>query len=88
MFYLLARYAGKVVTCGHLLRAIWGSDAGNRLHELQVLIARIRKKLEDEERVMIRTEGRLGYQLIIGERVPYSALHDETEPLRFEQPVA
>jgi two-component system KDP operon response regulator KdpE len=87
VFYLLARYAGKVVTCGHLLRAVWGNDAENKLHELQVLIARIRKKLEDEERVMIRTEERLGYQLVIGERVPRSVINDETEPLRFERPV-
>lgn len=68
VFYLLARYAGKVVTCGHLLRAVWGSDAGDKLHELQVLIARIRRKLEGEEGVMIRTEGRLGYQLAMGRR--------------------
>lgn len=69
IFYLLAQHAGKVVTCGHLLRAVWGSDAGTKLHELQVLIARVRKKLEGEDgQVLIRTEGRLGYRLLMATR--------------------
>lgn len=69
IFYLLAHYAGKVVTCEHLLRAVWGCDASRKLHELQVLIGRIRAKLEvTDGRALIRTEGRVGYQLFI--RVP------------------
>lgn len=71
VFYLLARHAGNVVTCEHLLRSVWGSDGGKKLHELQVLIARIRKKLEGVgDRVVIRTEGRLGYQLLMGSAHP------------------
>lgn len=67
IFYLLAHYVGKVVTCEHLLRAVWGADGEKKLHELQVLIGRIRTKLEATEgRALIRTEGRLGYQLVIG----------------------
>jgi len=66
LFYLLAQHAGKVVTCGHLLRSIWGNDSKKKLHELQVLIARIRKKLEvDRTRVSISTTGRIGYQLLV-----------------------
>jgi two-component system KDP operon response regulator KdpE len=64
VFYVLAQHAGKVVTCNHLLRSIWGYDSKNKLHELQVLIARVRKKLEAAgNRVLIRTVGRIGYQL-------------------------
>jgi len=56
---------GKVVTCEHLARALWGNAAENKLHELQVLIARVRQKLEaDKERIMIRTVDRIGYQLV------------------------
>ena len=66
VFYLLVRHAGKVVTCGHLLRSVWGSDSENKLHELQVIIARIRRKLEAEgDRVLIRTEDEVGYQLLV-----------------------
>jgi two-component system KDP operon response regulator KdpE len=65
IFHLLARYAGKVVTCEHLVRALWGTAAENKLHELQVLSARVRQKLEaDKERIMIRTVDRIGYQLV------------------------
>lgn len=66
IFHLLARYAGKVVSCAHLLRTLWGNEAENKLHELQVLIARLRQKLEpDKDRIMIRTVDRVGYQLVI-----------------------
>ena len=65
VFYVLVQHAGKVVTCDHLLRSIWGHDSKNKLHELQVLIARVRKKLEvDQNWVLIRTVGRVGYQLL------------------------
>jgi len=66
LFYLLVQYAGKIVTCEHLLRSIWGNDSKNKLHELQVLIGRIRKKLEaGGNRIKIRTVGRAGYQLFV-----------------------
>ncbi len=66
LFYLLVQHAGKIVTCEHLLRSIWGNDSKNKLHELQVLIGRIRKKLEaGGNRIKIHTAGRAGYQLFV-----------------------
>ncbi len=66
LFYVLARNAGKVVTCGHLLRSLWGNETENRLHHLHVLIAYIRRKLESEgDRLQIETEGQLGYRLLL-----------------------
>ena len=65
LFYLLVRYIGHVVTCDHLLYSVWGTTSGKKLHDLQVTVARIRKKLGNiENRVLIRTEGNLGYQLL------------------------
>ena len=65
VFYLLVQFAGKVVTCKHLLRSVWGTDAEHKTHDLQVYIAQLRKKLGDTERqIVIRTEGRIGYQLL------------------------
>ena len=67
VFICWSEHMGKVVTCGHLLRSVWGSDSQNKLHELQVIIARIRRKLEAEgDRVLIRTEDRIGYRLLVG----------------------
>lgn len=78
VFYVLVRHAGKVVTCEHLLRSVWGSSSKDKLHELQVIIAQIRKKLVGHSgRVLIRTEGRIGYQLVVG----YSQNSDSDEPL-------
>lgn len=66
LFYRLVQYAGKVVTRQHLLRSVWGDDSKNKLHELQVLIAQIRRKLEAQgNNVSIRTAGRIGYQLFV-----------------------
>lgn len=64
LFYVLAQYAGRVVTCQHLMRSAWGLDSDERLGELRVYIANLRKKLSayGGER-LIRTEGNLGYRL-------------------------
>jgi two-component system KDP operon response regulator KdpE len=64
LFYVLARYAGKVVTRRHLLRAVWGAHSEDRTHDLLVLMAHLRKKLEPYGgEMLIRTEGGLGYSL-------------------------
>ena len=43
---MLARYAGKVVTGSHLVRSVWGMHSEDKLSDLRVLIAHLRKKLE------------------------------------------
>jgi len=64
LFYVLARYAGKVVTRAHLVRSLWGIHSAERLHDLQVLVAHLRKKLEPfSKELLIKTEGSLGYSL-------------------------
>jgi two-component system KDP operon response regulator KdpE len=66
LFYRLVQYVGKVVTPQHLLRSVWGNESKNKLHELQVLIAQIRRKLETQgNNVSIQTAGRIGYQLFV-----------------------
>ena len=61
---MLARYAGKVVTRTHLLRSVWCGPGEQRIHDLQVLVAQVRKKLEPYgAEVLIRTEGHIGYRL-------------------------
>ena len=38
LFYMLVRYAGKEVTCGHLTRCLWGTEGENKIHDLHVYI--------------------------------------------------
>lgn len=68
LFYLLVKYAGKVVTCQHLLRSVWGSDNDEHLHDLRVYIAQLRKKLGDDREIIIRSENSLGYCLAINQQ--------------------
>jgi two-component system KDP operon response regulator KdpE len=64
LFYLLVRYAGKVVTRTHLMRCIWGTDEEERVRELQVYVANLRGKLGAlGGEILIRTEGSAGYRL-------------------------
>jgi two-component system KDP operon response regulator KdpE len=66
LFYVLARYAGKVVTCSHLIRAVWGEHSQNKMPDLRVLVGHLRKKLRPNgEELLIRTEGSLGYSLLV-----------------------
>ena len=66
LFYVLARYAGKVVTRNHLIRSLWGAHGEQRTHDLQVLVAQVRKKLEPYgAELLIRTESHLGYSLTL-----------------------
>jgi two-component system KDP operon response regulator KdpE len=64
LFFILVRYAGKVVTCSHLTRCIWGCDGENRIRDLRVYIGSLRRKLENQARcALIHTEGSTGYRL-------------------------
>jgi len=66
LFYVLARYAGKVVTRTHLMRAVWGGHSEEKIHDLLVLIAHLRKKLGAHGgKMLVTTEGSLGYRLLL-----------------------
>jgi two-component system KDP operon response regulator KdpE len=77
LFFVLARYSGKVVSRAHLVRAVWGVHSDGRVHDLQVLVGQLRKKLEPYgDEVLIKTEGNLGYRLSF--TVPANAVMTST----------
>ena len=61
----LVIHAGKVLTHKHLLREVWGLEAGGDVQYLRVYIRQLRQKLEAEpERPKhILTEAGIGYRL-------------------------
>ena len=61
----LVIHAGKVLTHKHLLREVWGLEAGGDIQYLRVYIRQLRQKLEaDPERPRhILTEAGVGYRL-------------------------
>ena len=64
LFYVLARYAGKVVTRAHLMHSVWGAHSEEKIHDLLVLVAHLRKKLGPcGGETLVRTEGSVGYSL-------------------------
>lgn len=64
LFYLLARHAGKTVTCQHLVRCVWGTDEDDKIHDVRVYVAHLRRKLGAYGgEVLIRTEESVGYCL-------------------------
>jgi two-component system, OmpR family, KDP operon response regulator KdpE len=66
LLHLLARNAGKLVTCEHMVRSVWGAQQGDPLHNLRVYIASLRKKLENGAgEGLIKTEGGIGYRLLL-----------------------
>jgi two-component system KDP operon response regulator KdpE len=66
LFFILVRYAGKVVTCSHLTRCLWGFEGENKIRDLRVYIGTLRKKLENQyQGICIHTEGSTGYKLQI-----------------------
>ena len=69
LFYLLARHAGQTVTCQHLVRCVWGTDAADKIRDVRVYVAYLRKKLGAYgEEVLIRTQGGIGYSLCVANR--------------------
>lgn len=78
LFYMLVRYIGKVVTCSHLTRCLWGTDAENKTQDLHVYIGSLRKKLENNGGgVWIKTEGSTGYKLQLANGVEGEAKQDQ-----------
>ncbi len=66
VLYILARYVGRLVPSGRLIRIIWGIDAANKIHDLRVHIAHLRRKLEKlGGHNLIRREGNGGYTLAL-----------------------
>jgi two-component system KDP operon response regulator KdpE len=64
VLYILAHHAGKLVPRGRLIRAVWGTNDASKVHDLQVHIARLRRKLEERGgNNLIRGEGSVGYSL-------------------------
>ena len=62
----LAQNAGKVVTPDSILNRVWGEEYSGENHMLQVNIARLRKKLnEDSENPKyITTRPGIGYMMV------------------------
>jgi len=80
LFYTLARYAGKIVTCDHLVRSIWGAHSHEKLHDLRVLVWHLRRKLEPYGgELLVRTEGSLGYSLALCQG-PEASLNSAAQP--------
>jgi two-component system KDP operon response regulator KdpE len=72
LFYVLARYSGKVVTSAHLIRSVWGAFSEDRRKDLRVLVAHLRKKLAPYKgEMLIRTEDSRGYRLLLSD--PFGA---------------
>lgn len=60
----LARGRGRVVLRGHLLLSVWGTEDEGAAASLEVLVARLRRKLSlRSARTVIRTHRGLGYAL-------------------------
>lgn len=66
VLYILARHAGKVVPRERIVRAVWGTGTARKVHDLQVHIARLRRKLEEHgAHRLIRGEKGTGYSLAL-----------------------
>src|ERR1700744_5554541 len=46
LFYTLVHHAGQMVSRGHLLRCVWGTESEDKLHDLHVYIRNLRQKLQ------------------------------------------
>jgi two-component system, OmpR family, KDP operon response regulator KdpE len=61
---VLARHAGRVLTHGQILTAVWGPAHKEDTQYLRVFIGQLRAKLEDDPALprLIRTESGIGYR--------------------------
>ena len=66
----LARYAGKVCTHHMILKDVWGPGYGAESNYVRVYTHRLRKKMGDDEGLILKTIPGIGYQLV------NEALHD------------
>jgi two-component system KDP operon response regulator KdpE len=72
LLFILARHAGKLVPRRRLIRAIWGMATARKVHDLQVHVSRLRRKLTSRGGgSLILGEGTAGYMLSL------LASHDE-----------
>ena len=60
----LARHAGKVCTHHMILKDVWGPGYGAESNYVRVYTHRLRKKLGDDEGLLLRTVPGIGYQLV------------------------
>jgi two-component system, OmpR family, KDP operon response regulator KdpE len=65
---VLLSHAGRVVTRGRLLRAVWGTEYSDEAHYVHVYVSRLRRKLEQADPTggaaqLIRTEPGVGYRV-------------------------
>jgi two-component system, OmpR family, KDP operon response regulator KdpE len=75
VLYILARHAGKVVPHERIIRAVWGVSSPGKIHDLQVHVARLRRKLGDRgAHKIIRGEGGVGYSLALSAEHEYATL--------------
>lgn len=60
----LARHAGKVVTHGQLLKAVWGKQSQGQEHYVRIHIHKLRQKIEQDPARprYLRTETGIGYR--------------------------
>lgn len=64
ILFILSRHAGWLVPKEHLVRAIWGSGADGKIHDLKVHIANLRRKMREHgESNLIQGGGSVGYCL-------------------------
>ena len=65
----LAIHAGRVVTHGQLLRAVWGPNYQESTQYLRVYVGQLRRKMEEEPARprYIVTEAGVGYRFMSGE---------------------
>jgi two-component system KDP operon response regulator KdpE len=59
----LARHAGKVCTHHMILKDVWGPGYGEESNYVRVYAHRLRRKLGDDDGLMLRTVPGIGYQL-------------------------
>ena len=66
---LFVVHAGKVLTHGHILREIWGTEEIAKTGHLRVYVAYLREKIEAKpsEPELLVTEPGVGYRLVVGE---------------------
>jgi two-component system, OmpR family, KDP operon response regulator KdpE len=70
---LFIQHAGKVLTHGQILRAIWGTEDMEKTGYLRVYMAYLREKLEPNpsEPALLVTEPGVGYRLVLDEPVAH-----------------
>jgi two-component system, OmpR family, KDP operon response regulator KdpE len=69
MLKVLLAHAGRVVTAGHLLRAVWGTAYSEEAHYIHVYVSRLRRKLaaadpDGSAARLIVTEPGVGYRIV------------------------